>query len=486
MNKEIFIVDEDLVPKFKTTKVEVITPSEYIMNSHFNKTSLNVYNLSSHIGYQELGYYASLVAMARQHKVQPTPKIIQDFKDRKIHKLYSEELYQQIQTDLSKLTGETFELSVYFGENTTSKYNKLAKEFYRLLPAPMFRVSFKKLVTWRIDKLKLLTLKDLNEDHTNFVIDKINRLTSNSPFFTRNRKKYFYDIAILVNEKEVAPPSGKKALENFDKAFRKHGLRPYFIQNKDKPNISEYDALFIRETTNVTHHTYKMARQAQMEGLVVIDDPDSIVKCTNKIFLEQLMDSANIPRPKSVIMDKNKHKEQLSELTFPCIIKKPDSAFSQGVYKAANLKEFKEISKKVFETTELILVQEFLPTEYDWRIGILNNKVIYACKYYMVKGHWQIINNHEDQEADQGDADSIDPKLVDEKVLKIALKVTKKIGNGLYGVDLKQIGSKVYVIEVNDNPSIDDGLEDGGTTELYDNIASHFLAELHKKRGLDA
>ena len=34
------------------------------------------------------------------------------------------------------------------------------------------------------------------------------------------------------------------------------------------------------------------------------------------------------------------------------------------------------------------------------------------------------------------------------------------IGDGLYGVDLKQAGDKVVVIEVNDNPNIDCGVED--------------------------
>ena len=34
------------------------------------------------------------------------------------------------------------------------------------------------------------------------------------------------------------------------------------------------------------------------------------------------------------------------------------------------------------------------------------------------------------------------------------------MGNGLYGVDLKQSGDQVVVIEVNDNPNVDAGVED--------------------------
>lgn len=40
------------------------------------------------------------------------------------------------------------------------------------------------------------------------------------------------------------------------------------------------------------------------------------------------------------------------------------------------------------------------------------------------------------------------------------MKTANLIGDGLYGVDLKQAGDKVVVIEVNDNPNIDCGVED--------------------------
>ena len=44
--------------------------------------------------------------------------------------------------------------------------------------------------------------------------------------------------------------------------------------------------------------------------------------------------------------------------------------------------------------------------------------------------------------------------------MQTALKAANLIGDGFYGVDLKQIDDKIYVIEVNDNPSIDVGVED--------------------------
>jgi glutathione synthase/RimK-type ligase-like ATP-grasp enzyme len=68
-------------------------------------------------------------------------------------------------------------------------------------------------------------------------------------------------------------------------------------------------------------------------------------------------------------------------------------------------------------------------------------------------------------------------------VISTALKAANLIGDGLYGVDLKQIGSKVYVIEVNDNPNIDAGVEDAVLKEdLYRRIMQGIMrrVEIHK------
>jgi glutathione synthase/RimK-type ligase-like ATP-grasp enzyme len=91
----------------------------------------------------------------------------------------------------------------------------------------------------------------------------------------------------------------------------------------------------------------------------------------------------------------------------------------------------------------------------------------------MAKNHWQVINNKSDKTVDQGGYESLSQDQVDPRVLKIALKVARHIGNGLYGVDLKQKGQDIYMIEINDNPNIDHGVEDGiaGRRALFKNHA---------------
>ncbi len=79
------------------------------------------------------------------------------------------------------------------------------------------------------------------------------------------------------------------------------------------------------------------------------------------------------------------------KISYPVVLKQPDGFFSQGVVKASDSESFMEMAEKYLEKSDLILVQEYLPSDFDWRIGVLDGKPLYACKYYMVKGHWQIL-----------------------------------------------------------------------------------------------
>ena len=68
-------------------------------------------------------------------------------------------------------------------------------------------------------------------------------------------------------------------------------------------------------------------------------------------------------------------------------------------------------------------------------------------------------------------------------VVELAVKTANLIGDGLYGVDLKQSGDKVVVIEVNDNPNLDAGIEDAYLQDdLYSLVLEEFVRRLELKR----
>jgi glutathione synthase/RimK-type ligase-like ATP-grasp enzyme len=291
-----------------------------------------------------------------------------------------------------------------------------------------------------------------------------------------------YDLAILYSPDEGEAPSNPRAIRKFIKAAASLGLNAEIVSRDDFARIAEYDALFIRETTAVNHHTYRFARRATSEGLVVMDDPESIVKCTNKVYLAELLHRHDVATPRTLVV----HRENVStiarELGFPCVLKKPDSAFSLGVVKVENDRQLAAQLGRFLEESDLVVAQEFVPTTFDWRITVLDRRPLFACKYYMAENHWQIIKR-EAGGKEFGNFETLPVELAPRRAVRLALKAADLIGDGLYGVDIKQSGNQFYVIEINDNPSIDAGVEDSILRdELYRRVMAVFLARIEQRK----
>jgi glutathione synthase/RimK-type ligase-like ATP-grasp enzyme len=357
---------------------------------------------------------------------------------------------------------------------------------FNLLPAPLLRAQFVRKSRWEFQSISTISSSEVPPSHRSFVE------SAASEFFTgrvslRKRKRLPYDLAILVDPADTTPPSDDVALRRFARAAERQGMKAWFITNDDYGRIAEFDALFIRCTTQVNNATYRFASRAAAEGLVVVDDPESIVRCTNKVYLAELLARHSIPVPKTDIVHDGNVEEVAQAASYPCILKKPDSSFSQGVHKVENPVEFLRVAEEILEDSDLLITQEFMPTEYDWRIGVMGRRAIYAARYFMAPKHWQIIQWERTGSDHAGRTESVRVEDAPRSVIRLALRAANLIGDGFYGVDLKQVGRAVYIIEVNDNPSVEGGCEDGAIkNELYDRIMRVFrerLDEQHQQNG---
>ena len=169
-------------------------------------------------------------------------------------------------------------------------------------------------------------------------------------------------------------------------------------------------------------------------------------------------------------------------LGFPLVLKIPDSAFSRGVKKAGNLAELKELATKWLEDSDLLIAQKFLPTEFDWRIGVLGGEPLFAVQYLMAKKHWQIVNHERRGKPDEGGFRTFTLQETPREVIDIAVKAARCIGDGLYGVDIKETPDGIYVIEVNDNPNLDHGCEDSGEKDqVWMRLTQWFIDRLERQ-----
>jgi glutathione synthase/RimK-type ligase-like ATP-grasp enzyme len=294
-----------------------------------------------------------------------------------------------------------------------------------------------------------------------------------------------FDLAMLVNPAEKLPPSNKTALNNFINARRQLGIAVDTIQHKDFGRLAEYDGLFIRETTQVDHPTYRFAKKAESEGMVVIDDPASILRCTNKIFLADLLRANQVPMPRYKLLSRDVSEppgNQIGDLSYPVVVKIPDGSFSRGVVKAADAENLRRECQELFKRSSVLLAQEYVYTDYDWRVGILNRTPIFAARYFMSKGHWQIYKHGAGGRVSSGESETLLVEQAPAEVIQCATRAAALIGDGFYGVDLKQDGARTMVIEINDNPSIDAGYEDAALgKELYRIVMQEFLRRLQQR-----
>jgi hypothetical protein len=104
---------------------------------------------------------------------------------------------------------------------------------------------------------------------------------------------------------------------------------------------------------------------------------------------------------------------------------------------------------------------------------VLNGELLYACRYVIPSETFKIqasVNGH----IVYCDVESVPVEQVPPEVIDLGIQAGKAIGNGLYGVDIKESNGKLYVIEVNDNPSLESG-EDAHYPDMFRRIVSYLL-----------
>jgi glutathione synthase/RimK-type ligase-like ATP-grasp enzyme len=484
MFKTIVVVDGEDIPE-SIDGAEVVRFEQYL--SEFPKRGeppTRIINLCDTSLYLSRGYYCSLLAEARQHKVLPSVGTINDLRQKQdgsgltFSVSLGQELLQQLDPDTEH------EFFIFFGQTHLPLWKRVAKQIFAKYPSPILHVAVRRGQHSAKVELSRHSFSGLSPEQRDVFLNQLQAHTGRAWRAPTAKQKTRWDLAILINPEEKNPPSDREALRLFVKAANKVGINAEFITSAELDTIGEYDALFIRETTAIDHHTYIAARRAEQEGLVVIDDSTSILRCCNKVFLHDAFTYSGVPSLRTMIVT-NRSNEELDRIEasfpYPIVLKVPDGSFSRGVFKVQTRAELSEKLDHLLKESSLVLAQEYLYTAFDWRIGVLDGRPLYACRYHMARNHWQIFN-HRSRRHNFGGCETLPTFEVPRAVVSAALKASKMIGKSLYGVDLKQRDDEVFVIEVNDNPNIDHGYEDRYLgNELYMQVMAEFGSRLESR-----
>jgi glutathione synthase/RimK-type ligase-like ATP-grasp enzyme len=469
--------------------VEVVSARSYLVDARWsNMRSAAVYNLCRSYTYQTVGYYVSLLAAARGHRPLPSVGTLQSLGENVLIKIVSEDLEEIIQKALSACEQPEYRLPIYFGRSADARMERLSRALFNEFPAPFLSARLVANAhgngngngdsrSWRLLSVRPLGTLEIPGEHEEFVLQQAAAYFAR-PTRPRGTRSYRYELAILWRGDDDQSPSDERAIRRFTRAFQAQGIDAEVVGPDDYARIAEFDALFLRETTWVNHHTYRFARRARREGLIVMDDPDAIIRATNKVYQAELFERYDIPCPKTMVVHESNVDEVIPTVGLPCVLKRPDGAFSHGCAKVETQDELRARLPGLFAQSELVIAQEWMPSEFDWRVGVLDRKPLWASKYHMAPGHWQIAKR-DGERTSYGEVESVAVHEAPPGIVELALRAAWRFGDGLFGVDIKEVNGRAVVMEVNDNPNIDAGCEDAVEKErLYEAVARWFRERL--------
>lgn len=286
-------------------------------------------------------------------------------------------------------------------------------------------------------------------------------------------------LGIFVNRQTLSSSEQLTALVKCRDVGESMGHTVEFIFPVDIKKIPKLDALFIRANTDPMNATYVAAKIASLYGVPVIDDPLSIQICADKINMYMHLMKKGISIPNTRFL-KNKEfgpeqaKRLFRDLGSPLVLKEPSTSFSVRVEKVSTISELLKTAKRFFKLSDWIVAQEYIESRFDWRIGVLNGELLYACRYIIPSETFKIqasVNGH----IVYCDVESVPANQVPAEVVSLGIAAGKAIGSGLYGVDIKESNGKLYVIEVNDNPSLEGG-EDSHYPDMFRKIITYLTS----------
>jgi glutathione synthase/RimK-type ligase-like ATP-grasp enzyme len=448
--------------------------------------SAQVLNLCSCERYQGEGYYVSLLAEARAHKCLPVMSAVGGLQGGSLARVLDETL-RPLYPDLAIGNASSIRIDGYFGLDPAQRFGSIAQRAFEATGLPLLSLTLQRTPRgWSLQRARALGAADVPDDQLPAMWQAAAAYISTQPAATAAARRTSPALAILYDSDEPEPPSNAASLAKFRRVAGELGMHSDFIGRNDIGRLSEFDGLFIRDTTRVTHYTYDFARRAAAAGLVVIDDPDSILKCTNKVYLHALFTRHGVPVPKTLLVHEHNIGDIVPTLGLPCVLKQPDSAFSLGVAKIESAEAVERCARTLLRKSHLIVAQEWLPTAFDWRVGVLDRRPLYVCKYFMAPGHWQVVKRDADRKL-EGLTATLAVDDAPQEVIDVAVRAANLIGDGLYGVDVKELNGQCYVMEVNDNPNLDAGNEDGVLKDaLYREVLGVFLRRIRTRQAAAA
>lgn len=469
----------------------VVTANEFLTGgARWAKPRATVVNLCRSLRYLSKGYYVSLLASARDQRALPGVETLREVTNRHVLLRGLEEdlvpCVEEADESLARrrTPGEEVRVLVALGRAADARFQRAASAIYRRWPVPLLQVTLRlEAKVWKVLDVEPVSVNRLDDGGRALLLAELKAGRGAGPLSRRKAEDKRASIAILYDEEDVFGPSTTETLEKLERIAAKRGVHMRRLGLGEIARLGDYDALFVRALTGLNLPAFRWAARAEALNMPVIDDTQSIIRCSNKVFLHELLQREGLATPQTLVATSQTSFDALvRQLGLPFIVKLPDGSFSTAVHKVASKADFAQKAKPMFERSPLIVAQAWTPTEFDWRVTTLGGKPLFVCKYHMAPGHWQV-RNADPRAQRYGKVEAVPRAYAPRDVVRLACKAARLVGSGLYGVDLKDTPDGPVVIEVNDNPNIDTGYDDAADGNvIFEELVDHFVALVERAR----
>lgn len=197
-----------------------------------------------------------------------------------------------------------------------------------------------------------------------------------------------------------------------------------------------------------------MAKTLEYEGYTLINSTECHLNCSSKWYNQILFERAGIRTPETVLIA---HKEgareafEKLEADFPIILKTSNGSRGVGVVWIESLKSLEAITQLLYRENEYIdlILQEYIPIEYDVRVIVVEGDVVGAMKRPVPKGDFR-------SNVAQG-SEPVAHELTDREIEE-SIRAAKSVGGSVTGVDFMPAKDREaespYFIEVNSTPGL--------------------------------
>ncbi len=208
------------------------------------------------------------------------------------------------------------------------------------------------------------------------------------------------------------------------------------------PNLFDFDIYILRSFSKNMANSKIFTEELRLKNKIVIEECISDNYINSKFAEGVRLTRSGLNYPISYQIPNIENIEKIPDNIFPAIVKPTNGSRGRNISIIENKKDLANFIQK---NPEDLLVQEYLPIEWDIRIFVVGNKVLGGIKRYVLEG---------DCRSNASLGSQTEPFEVTSEIEEIALRATKTLHYSVAGVDLAWAKNKQnwFVIEVNISP----------------------------------